>query len=93
MVEILARPRAGQVFVERIKEKKSDFILAPETIETEDTTFVGRVLLVGPGVTPQYTMGDKVLFRPWQAHQITIGGLTVFTVPETDILGVFTESK
>ena len=82
------KPIADKVIIKPIeeKEKKKSGLLIPET--AKDKTVEGHVVAMGPGRKDepmQVKVGDKVIYREYSGHKITIGKEVYLVMHENDI--------
>lgn len=83
------KPIADKVVIKprEEKEKKASGLLIPET--AKDKTVEGHVVAVGPGrkgeESMQVKVGDKVIYREYSGHKITIGKEVYLVMHENDI--------
>lgn len=91
---MLLRPAHDRVIVKKDDPNKvsSGGIVIPDAHAERATK--GTVLAVGPGKFSEKTgvlipmtvkTGDRVLFHPHAGSEITIGGESLFVMPESDV--------
>ncbi len=95
------RPLHDRVLVRRIdeEEKTAGGIIIPDSAKEKPSE--GEVLAIGPGarseagelITPDVSVGDRVLFGKWSGTEVKIGGDDLLIMKESDIMGIVETSK
>ena len=90
------RPLHDRVLVKRVEsdEKTAGGIIIPDT--AQEKPMEGEVVAVGSGlrsddgkVTPlDVKAGDTILFSKWSGTEVTIEGVDMLVMKESDIMGV-----
>ena len=90
------RPLHDRVVVKRIdaNEKSAGGIIIPDTAKEKPSQ--GEVTAVGPGgrdeagtlIPIDLEVGDLVLFGKWSGTEVTIDGVELLIMKESDIMGV-----
>ena len=90
------RPLHDRVVVRRIdaEEKTAGGIIIPDTAKEKPQE--GDVLAVGPGardekgerIQPEVKVGDRILFGKWSGTEVTVDGIEVLIMKESDIMGI-----
>lgn len=82
------KPIADKIIIKPIakKEKKEGGLLIPEAAKTKAVE--GHVMAIGPGRKDepmQVKVGDKVIYRAYSGHKLTIGKEEYLVMHESDI--------
>jgi chaperonin GroES len=95
------RPLHDRVLVKRVEseEKTAGGIIIPDTAKEKPSE--GEVIAVGSGVRNEsgalvpldVKAGDKVLFGKWSGTEVTIDGVELLIMKESDLLGVIEAPK
>ena len=95
------RPLHDRVVVKRVaeEEKTKGGIIIPDT--AKEKPMEGEVVAVGPGarnekgelVPMDVKAGDRILFGKWSGTEVTIDGVELLIMKESDIMGVITQAK
>jgi chaperonin GroES len=95
------RPLHDRVLVRRIEEeeKTAGGIIIPDTAKEKPSE--GEVLAVGAGarndggelITPDVSVGDRVLFGKWSGTEVKIDGAELLIMKEADIMGIVETPK
>ena len=95
------RPLHDRVLVKRVtaEEKTAGGIIIPDTAKEKPSE--GEIVAVGSGVRNEtgalvaldVKPGDKVLFGKWSGTEVTIDGVELIIMKESDLLGVITSTK
>jgi chaperonin GroES len=90
------RPLHDRVVVKRIdaEGKSAGGIIIPDTVKEKPSQ--GEVAAVGPGgrdeagtlIPIDLEVGDLVLFGKWSGTEVTIDGVELLIMKESDIMGV-----
>ena len=93
------RPLHDRVVVKRIdaEGKSAGGIIIPDTVKEKPSQ--GEVTAVGPGgrdeagtlIPIDLEVGDLVLFGKWSGTEVTIDGVELLIMKESDIMGVLDE--
>ena len=93
------RPLHDRVLVRRIEEeeKTAGGIIIPDTAKEKPSE--GEVLAVGAGarndggelITPDVSVGDRVLFGKWSGTEVTLDGAELLIMNESDIMAVLVD--
>ena len=94
------RPLHDRVVVKRIdaEEKSSGGIIIPDTAKEKPSQ--GEIIAVGPGgrdeagklVPLDVKAGDRILFGKWSGTEVTIDGVELLIMKESDIMGIITKA-
>ena len=94
------RPLHDRVVVKRIdaEAKSAGGIIIPDTAQEKPSQ--GEVTAVGPGGRDQdgklipidVRVGDRVLFGKWSGTEVTIDGVELLIMKESDVMGVLEET-
>lgn len=95
------RPLHDRVLVKRVEseEKTAGGIIIPDTAQEKPSE--GEIIAVGSGarneagqlVPLDVKAGDKVLFGKWSGTEVTVDGVELLIMKESDLLGVIESSK
>ena len=95
------RPLHDRVLVRRVDsdEKTAGGIIIPDT--AQEKPMEGEVLGVGPGarnergerVVPDVQVGDRILFGKWSGTEVTLDGVELLIMKESDIMGIIVAGK
>ncbi len=82
------KPIADKVIIKPVeeKEKKKSGLLIPEA--AKDKTVEGHVVAIGPGQKGepmQVKVGDRVIYREYSGHKITVEKEVYLVMHENDI--------
>ena len=90
------KPLHDRVLVKRIQsdEKTKGGLIIPDTAKEKPAE--GEVIAVGEGarkdsgelITPSVKAGDRILFGKWSGTEVTIDGVEMLIMKESDILGL-----
>ena len=90
------KPLHDRVLVKRIAsdEKTKGGLIIPDTAKEKPAE--GEVVAVGEGarkdsgelITPSVKAGDRILFGKWSGTEVTIDGVEMLIMKESDILGL-----
>jgi chaperonin GroES len=90
------KPLHDRVLVKRIAsdEKTKGGLIIPDTAKEKPAE--GEVIAVGEGarkdsgelIAPSVKAGDRILFGKWSGTEVTIDGLEMLIMKESDILGL-----
>ena len=90
------KPLHDRVLVKRIAsdEKTKGGLIIPDTAKEKPAE--GEVIAVGEGarkdsgelITPSVKAGDRILFGKWSGTEVTIDGVEMLIMKESDILGL-----
>jgi chaperonin GroES len=90
------RPLHDRVVVKRIdaEDKSAGGIIIPDTAKEKPSQ--GEVAAVGPGgrdeagtlIPIDLKVGDRVLFGKWSGTEVTLDGVELLIMKESDIMGV-----
>jgi chaperonin GroES len=90
------KPLHDRVLVKRIAsdEKTKGGLIIPDTAKEKPAE--GEVIAVGEGarkdsgelIAPSVKAGDKILFGKWSGTEVTIDGVEMLIMKESDILGL-----
>ena len=90
------KPLHDRVLVKRIAsdEKTKGGLIIPDTAKEKPAE--GEVIAVGEGarkdsgelIAPSVKAGDRILFRKWSGTEVTIDGVEMLIMKESDILGL-----
>ncbi|MGB3244166.1 MAG: co-chaperone GroES [Sulfitobacter sp.] len=89
-------PLHDRVLVKRTEseEKTAGGLIIPETAKEKPSE--GEVVSVGEGarkdngelITPAVKAGDKILFGKWSGTEVTVDGVEMLMMKESDIMGI-----
>lgn len=95
------RPLHDRVLVQRIEEeeKTAGGIIIPDSAKEKPSE--GKVIAVGAGarneagelITPDVSVGDRVLFGKWSGTEVKVGGEELLIMKESDIMGIVETPK
>ena len=90
------KPLHDRVLVKRIAsdEKTKGGLIIPDTAKEKPAE--GEVVAVGEGarkdsgelIAPSVKAGDRILFGKWSGTEVTIDGVEMLIMKESDILGL-----
>jgi len=90
------KPLHDRVLVRRVKsdEKTKGGLIIPDTAKEKPAE--GEVVAVGEGarkdsgelIAPSVKAGDRILFGKWSGTEVTIDGVEMLIMKESDILGL-----
>jgi chaperonin GroES len=90
------KPLHDRVLVKRIAsdEKTKGGLIIPDTAKEKPAE--GEVIAVGEGarkdsgelIAPSVKAGDRILFGKWSGTEVTIDGVEMLIMKESDILGL-----
>jgi chaperonin GroES len=90
------RPLHDRVVVNRVdaEAKSAGGIIIPDTAKEKPSQ--GEVIAIGPGgrdeagklIPIDLKVGDRVLFGKWSGTEVTIDGVELLIMKESDIMGV-----
>ena len=90
------RPLHDRVLVRRIEaeEKTAGGIIIPDTAKEKPAE--GEVVAVGAGarkdsgelIAPSVAVGDRILFGKWSGTEVTLDGVEMLIMKESDIMGI-----
>ena len=90
------KPLHDRVLVRRVQseEKTKGGLIIPDTAKEKPAE--GEVIAVGEGarkdsgelITPSVKAGDRILFGKWSGTEVTIDGVEMLIMKESDILGL-----
>jgi chaperonin GroES len=93
------KPLHDRVVVRRIdeEERTPGGVIIPDT--AKEKPMQGEVLAVGPGardesgkrITPDVSVGDKILFGKWSGTEVKIDSEELLIMKESDIMGIIEE--
>jgi len=91
-------PLHDRVAVKRVAEetKSKGGIIIPDTAQEKPTE--GEIVACGPGARDEagklvpldVKPGDRVLFGKWSGTEVTIDGIELLIMKESDIMGIIT---
>ena len=95
------RPLHDRVLVRRVDsdEKSAGGIIIPDT--AQEKPMEGEVLGVGPGARNEQServaldvqVGDRILFGKWSGTEVTLDGVELLIMKESDIMGIIVAGK
>ena len=90
------KPLHDRVLVRRVQseEKTKGGLIIPDTAKEKPAE--GEVIAVGEGarkdsgelIAPSVKAGDRILFGKWSGTEVTIDGVEMLIMKESDILGL-----
>ena len=90
------RPLHDRVVVKRVaeEEKTKGGIIIPDT--AKEKPMEGEIVAVGPGARDEkgtlvpldVKVGDRILFGKWSGTEVTIDGVELLIMKESDIMGI-----
>ena len=96
MAKVNIKPIGDRVLVQHIEEKEQvrGGIIIPDSAKEKPAE--GEVIAVGEGarkdsgelIAPSVKAGDRILFGKWSGTEVTIDGVEMLIMKESDILGL-----
>ncbi|QUJ75524.1 co-chaperone GroES [Sulfitobacter albidus] len=90
------KPLHDRVLVKRTEseEKTAGGLIIPDTAKEKPSE--GEVVAVGDGarkdsgelIAPAVKAGDKILFGKWSGTEVTVDGVEMLMMKESDIMGI-----
>ena len=90
------KPLHDRVLVKRVQgeEKTKGGLIIPDTAKEKPAE--GEVVAVGEGarkdsgelIAPAVAVGDRVLFGKWSGTEVTLDGVEMLIMKESDIMGI-----
>ena len=90
------KPLHDRVLVRRVQsdEKTKGGLIIPDTAKEKPAE--GEVVAVGAGarkdsgelIAPAVAVGDRILFGKWSGTEVTLDGVEMLIMKESDIMGV-----
>ncbi|ADE86207.1 co-chaperone GroES [Rhodobacter capsulatus] len=90
------KPLHDRVLVKRVQseEKTKGGLIIPDTAKEKPAE--GEVVAVGAGarkdsgelIAPAVAVGDRILFGKWSGTEVTLDGVEMLIMKESDIMGI-----
>ena len=90
------KPLHDRVLVKRVQseEKTKGGLIIPDTAKAKPAE--GEVVAVGAGarkdsgelIAPAVAVGDRILFGKWSGTEVTLDGVEMLIMKESDIMGI-----
>ncbi|MFD2173953.1 co-chaperone GroES [Rhodobacter lacus] len=90
------KPLHDRVLVKRVQseEKTKGGLIIPDTAKEKPAE--GEIVAVGEGarkdsgelIAPSVKIGDRVLFGKWSGTEVTLDGVEMLIMKESDIMGI-----
>ena len=90
------KPLHDRVLVKRVQceEKTKGGLIIPDTAKEKPAE--GEVVAVGAGarkdsgelIAPSVAVGDRILFGKWSGTEVTLDGVEMLIMKESDIMGI-----
>ncbi|MGD9918119.1 MAG: co-chaperone GroES [Paenirhodobacter sp.] len=90
------KPLHDRVLVKRVQseEKTKGGLIIPDTAKEKPAE--GEVVAVGEGarkdsgelIAPSVKVGDRILFGKWSGTEVTLEGVEMLIMKESDIMGI-----
>lgn len=90
------KPLHDRVLVKRVQgeEKTKGGLIIPDTAKEKPAE--GEIVAVGEGarkdsgelIAPSVKVGDRVLFGKWSGTEVTLDGVEMLIMKESDIMGI-----
>lgn len=90
------KPLHDRVLVKRVQgeEKTKGGLIIPDTAKEKPAE--GEVVAVGEGarkdsgelIAPSVKVGDRILFGKWSGTEVTLDGVEMLIMKESDIMGI-----
>lgn len=90
------KPLHDRVLVKRVQseEKTKGGLIIPDTAKEKPAE--GEIVAVGAGarkdsgelIAPSVAVGDRVLFGKWSGTEVTLDGVEMLIMKESDIMGI-----
>ena len=90
------KPLHDRVLVKRVQgeEKTKGGLIIPDTAKEKPAE--GEVVAVGEGarkdsgelIAPAVAVGDRILFGKWSGTEVTLDGVEMLIMKESDIMGI-----
>lgn len=90
------KPLHDRVLVKRVQseEKTKGGLIIPDTAKEKPAE--GEVVAVGEGarkdsgelIAPSVKIGDRILFGKWSGTEVTLDGVEMLIMKESDIMGI-----
>ncbi len=90
------KPLHDRVLVKRVQgeEKTKGGLIIPDTAKEKPAE--GEIVAVGDGarkdsgelIAPSVKVGDRILFGKWSGTEVTLDGVEMLIMKESDIMGI-----